>query len=549
MLTDILHELTGRANRCLHAVSLVALACAANSTLAGCACSDATDEIFGSGGNGPRVDGAGGVPPGGTGGATGNAGASAGGTNAGGTNAGGTNAAGTSAGGTNAGGTDAGGTSAGGTNTGGSGGQEAGLPDAAPTPDSGPKEDCTPSGWKDPGTVVSPEVVAVAADAGQKGQMWGLSKGIDKYDYLEEEFFFKGTSPAYTSRMVVHRPKDPAKFTGTVFMEWYNVTGGIDIAPLWAVSREYLMREGHVHVGVSAQAVGANALKNYDAGRYAAINHPGDTAANAIFSQAAKAIRTQGEKLLGRCMPVDAVVALGQSQSSAMLATYLNSAHPTARIYDGFMLHSAPFGSPPSAPNVPVFVVFTMNEANGSVIDQPNIVEWEVAGASHNDAHLTARGNEEQGSQLDGGVGLRCTSPLNNFPSFWVYNAALDWLNRWVRKGERPPRGAPMQTAQVDQYGNVRGGVRIQDIEVPIAKYTSSNSAANPLDILSSLGCGLGGSVVPLTPQQLLQLYPTHDDYVGKYTRAADKAVADGFLLPADHQIAIQQAKSAPIPN
>jgi hypothetical protein len=30
---------------------------------------------------------------------------------------------------------------------------------------------------------------------------------------------------------------------------------------------------------------------------------------------------------------------------------------------------------------------------------------------------------------------------------------------------------------------------------------------------------------------------------------SADKAVADGYLLPADYQIAIQQAKSAPIPN
>ncbi len=49
------------------------------------------------------------------------------------------------------------------------------------------------------------------------------------------------------------------------------------------------MRAGHVHVGVSAQQVGANALKTFDPVRYAPINHPGDSAANAIFAQAGPA--------------------------------------------------------------------------------------------------------------------------------------------------------------------------------------------------------------------------------------------------------------------
>jgi hypothetical protein len=52
-----------------------------------------------------------------------------------------------------------------------------------------------------------------------------------------------------------------------------------------------------------------------------------------------------------------------------------------------------------------------------------------------------------------------------------------------------------------------------------------------------------------LTEQQLLELYPTHENYVQQYTKAADQALARGYLLRADYEAAIQKAQSAPIPN
>jgi hypothetical protein len=101
----------------------------------------------------------------------------------------------------------------------------------------------------------------------------------------------------------------------------------------------------------------------------------------------------------------------------------------------------------------------------------------------------------------------------------------------------------------MDHDGNVQGGMRLPDIDVPIATYTKSNTAKTASDILSSFACGLSGSVVQFTPDRLLQLYPTHDDYVQKYTQAADKAVAAGFMLPSDRDVAVDQAKKAPIPK
>ncbi|HWW83942.1 MAG TPA: alpha/beta hydrolase domain-containing protein, partial [Vicinamibacterales bacterium] len=367
-------------------------------------------------------------------------------------------------------------------------------------------------------------------------------------------FFFSGTSPvAYTTRMVVKKPKDPAKFSGTVFVEWYNVSGQIDYAVIWANSREYFMREGHVFIAVSAQQVGANALKNIDADRYASINHPGDSYADDIFSQAAVAIRTQSDMLLGHCMPVHAVIAGGQSQSAAQLASYLNNAHPSAEVYDGYDIHS---GSEPASndPGVPTLQLFTMTEGNGSLGDGPNLVEWEVAGSTHNDARITERGQEiAYAAAATGNTVAACVNPLNEFPAYRVYNAAIDHLIRWARKGDRPPAGMPFQTSggslALDSHGNVLGGVRIQDIDVPIATYDLNNSSSDPTNFIGSLACNLGGETVAFSAADLMMLYPTHDDYVTQYTAAADKALAAGYELQADHDDAIMQAQAAAIPK
>lgn len=413
--------------------------------------------------------------------------------------------------------------------------------------------DCTPATWKDPGTVPNPSAELVPADAGTTHMIFGASTWdkISDFGYVEEEFLIVGTMPAYTTRIVVDRPMDAAKFTGTVFVEWFNVTGGIDIAPLWTLSREYMMRAGHVHVSVSAQEVGADALKMADSQRYAKINHPGDAAANAIFGQAGMAIRAQTDKLFGPCMPVKELIAVGQSQSSVELGLYLANQHPKDKMFDAFLLHTDPSGATPTTnPDVPVFAVFTMTEASGgkALSTLPNVLEWQVAGCTHNDDWLTSRGAIEQGAAATSGEKIECTNPMNDFPSFWAYDTVLDQLDRWARTGAKPP-SAPAMSAMKDQDGNVLGGMRLPDIDVPIATYTSSNTAKDASNFISTFACALSGSVVPLKPERLLQLYPTHDAYVQKYTQAADAAVAAGFMLPSDRDIAVDAATKAPIPK
>ena len=63
-------------------------------------------------------------------------------------------------------------------------------------------------------------------------------------------------SAAFTTRVLVYRPTDPAAFNGTVWVEWLNVSGGLDAAPDWIFTHTELMRTGAAWVGVSAQQLG-----------------------------------------------------------------------------------------------------------------------------------------------------------------------------------------------------------------------------------------------------------------------------------------------------
>jgi len=46
--------------------------------------------------------------------------------------------------------------------------------------------------------------------------------------------------------------------------------------------------------------------------------------------------------------------------------------------------------------------------------------------------------------------------------------------------------------------------------------------------------CILFGTTSPFTPSHLAALYPNHGRFVSQWSRAANRAVKAGYLLPAD---------------
>lgn len=426
----------------------------------------------------------------------------------------------------------------------------AGSQAPAPTPDAGTTPPaCAPIDWANPGKVEVPVIESVAADAGN-GKPFAALAGLEAFAYEHQESFLTGASPAFTTRMNVYKPKDPARFSGTVFVEWYDVSSQLDLAMEWASSREYFMREGHGYVAVSAQSLGVDHLKRYDSQRYAKLQHPGDSFAEAIFSRAGVALKTHANELLGPCYPVHALIATGNLQAALRLASYIDNVQATDRVYDGFMLHS---GLEPrtSDPGVPVMELFTMSEAPSTPDDGPMLVKWMIAGAT-----LSARRTTTRSAEVAMEVSMAvygCVDSMNDFPAHRAYNAAFAALHEWVRNGKRPQAAPRFERSafgglSFDDNLNVVGGLRLPEIEVPIATYSTTNTPSLT-DPTGGLACSLGGTAARFSPQRLEMLYPTHDDYVTKYKAAADRSLAAGHLLQADYDEALKEAQAAPIPR
>src|ERR1019366_7806247 len=162
----------------------------------------------------------------------------------------------------------------------------------------------------------------------------------------------------YKTRMLVRHPSDPAKFNGTVLVEWLNVSGGVDDDPEFSFGHVELLRSGFAYVGVPAQAqgvigggfslgpAGSEPLVKWDPARYGSLKHPGDNYSYDIFTQAADVVRHPGSvKPLGNLTPVR-LIADGESQSAFRLVTYIDAIAPTQpAVFDGFFVHSRSGGA------------------------------------------------------------------------------------------------------------------------------------------------------------------------------------------------------------
>jgi hypothetical protein len=153
-----------------------------------------------------------------------------------------------------------------------------------------------------PFTVVQPTVIGPIASTATNFPY--IAEGFDVQPpvpkgYLVEEYFVSGTGnlyeytptgirvvspcPAaaaalgctnipYTTRMIVKRPINRHKFSGTVIVEPLNPSAGFDIAAVWDRSRDYFERNGDVFVGWSSKSVIVDMLKRWNPARYAGLN-------------------------------------------------------------------------------------------------------------------------------------------------------------------------------------------------------------------------------------------------------------------------------------
>jgi len=420
--------------------------------------------------------------------------------------------------------------------------------------------------------------------------------------YVREEFFVAGTASAYSAsgplgadgkwsvsphdtadyrtRIVVRRPSDPARFNGTVLVEWFNVSGGLEASPDWTYLGPEIVRSGYGYVGVSAQEFGVgggrallgvpgleqrSGLVASGPERYGSLRHPGDRFAFDMLSQIGRALRAPGSPpALGTLRP-ERIVAMGESQSAFFLTTYIDAVQPTAQVYDGFFVHSrgasgaSLTGTPIASDDVPrglkirsdtdvPVMIFETETDLGPMLDygparQPDaerIRTWEVAGTAHADAYVVG----------PFASALGCDFIVNEGPQHFVAQAALVALNRWIADGVPAPEAprlelsttAPPELAR-DQLGNALGGVRTPAVDVPI----STLSGEAPLG--ASRLCSLFGSTVRFDEPTLVALYRDRAGYLAAYRRSLDVTISAGFLLESDRAELLGLAEAVPFPS
>jgi hypothetical protein len=385
----------------------------------------------------------------------------------------------------------------------------------------------------------------------------------------------------YRTRIIVRRPSDPAAASGTVIIEWLNVSGGIDADADYITLAEEIARQGHIWVGVSAQLIGieggsvlvsagplaeglaGKGLKAIDPARYGSLAHPGDGYAFDIFTQVARALRN-GDPALGGVEP-EVLLAAGESQSAMALTTYYDGFQPTTRVFDGFFVHSRgsfplPLVGPGESADIvagvlshdrplfrddleaPVMMIQTEGDTVGILAsslvrqdDSETYRLWEVAGTAHADRHLL-------GPAADS---IECGLPVNDGPMHVVAKAALRALDTWVRTGTAPPVAPRLEMdfsakpkVVRDADGIALGGIRTPPVDVPVDVLSGEPGSTVAI-------CLLLGSTTPLSDARIAELYTSSADYQAKFETAADEAIAAGFVLEDDRDALLEFAQPA----
>lgn len=372
---------------------------------------------------------------------------------------------------------------------------------------------------------------------------------------------------AYKTRLMVRRPVDPARFNGTVLLEWQNVTALYDVDHYWLESNEHILREGYAWVGVSAQRAGVqpvlpipciavvpdtwpvcNNLRNWSPLRYGDqggnLTIPNDNLSFDIFAHAAQALRAPdaaGPAPLG-ALKADTVIALGTSQSAGRLTTYHNAIHPLQAepVVDAFFLGEARTNLRTDL-DVPVLRLLSEVDvaATYAPADADSYRHWEVAGASHAGSGFT----EPIQAFVEEGVILQsepvCNRPApSEIPKRFTYHAAWDAMVRWVQDGTPPPiapRIAFEDGAIVrDAYGNAQGGIQLSEHAVATA-YNGTGNGGGPF-------CNLFGVHEPFTDAQLRALYRNPGSYTSQVARVNNDNLRAGYIVSADSAGSTQAA-------
>jgi hypothetical protein len=453
---------------------------------------------------------------------------------------------------------------------------------------------------------------------------------LAKRGFVEEEYFVAGAARVldwpkvgaltelargpYVTRILVRRPSDPKRFSGTVVVEPLNPSVRYDAPLIWGSSHDHFLRHGDIWVGVTVKPVAIGSLKEFDHERYAPLGFPNPlppdrtcgqdklpmprgglppestpATENGLMwdalSQVGALFKDGGKKNPFAHFQAKRLYMAGDSQSGGFVFDYAEAIHPFVRsttgrpLWDGYVatvatgpglpMHQCadpiPYGDPRlelRPVGVPLIGVASQSEIR-SLRRRPDSDRppdlfrgYEVAGASHIHDGDDAGTPAPQDIARTSGAGFvssrACRQngmPGNDVPFGFVLNAVFANLEAWSAQGKTPPRAQPMAVIdpgtpnarlQTDAAGNVLGGVRTLQVDVPLATYHGRMDGPGI--------CELWGWREPLPKSRIVALYGNKQRYLAKVRASVARLVKSRWLERPDGNTLIARAEGQIFP-
>lgn len=413
---------------------------------------------------------------------------------------------------------------------------------------------------------------------------------LQKAGYVEEEFIVSGTANVYdwnpdgsltvksanapySTRILVRRPANAAKFSGHAIVELLNPARRFDWAMMSGYSRDSWMERGDAWVGITMPG-SVGSLHKFNAVRY-----PSLAFANPNPSESCQAGRggpstspdedglrwdmiSQVGAALKNGAGLNAKYLYMTSQGADVL-TYAAAIQTRATlengkpVYDGFLVKTpGTVGrirrcAPAIAKDdprqkihnigVPVIEVVAQGEIGPDYqrpdSDEPNdrFRIYEIAGAAHIDKwayremplmedQLAATGKPGQGSPA-WPFNVKCDPeiPLQEHPLLkYIFDGAFANLEQWAAKGVAPPKAERISMKD----GVASGGVHSPWVDVPSATYTTTTPGPGT--------CRELGTTAPFDAARMDSLYGSHKKYAAKVDQEADRMAKERWITKSD---------------
>jgi hypothetical protein len=429
---------------------------------------------------------------------------------------------------------------------------------------------------------------------------------LEKYDYIEEEFYLQGVAPAitaagetlleapYTTRLLVRRPADPARFNGTVVIEpfsWFGERGAG-----WILTRNYLLRRGYAYVGytlnmnkpavdpkfisetAAAEAeqiaqygriVNLEFMRRFDYSRYAPLGayydpqrftrgegpDPFIPQSQGIAAQLALLLKTNGPQSPLAGFDVQRIYVNSWAVTAQVWMDYLDQGRhqqwrmPDARpLIDGYMTGRMAYGEvggevirmPSRMPEgVPFVTVYSQSELMHDILegidlptdtDSPQVRYYEVTGMPH--LRLADLGTEHT-ERVAADIG-KGDDPrcrtLYDEPAELVVSALLDGLDKWVRERKPMPKAARVVREGKSAARDPATHNLQGGVRPPWVQVPSATYLTE-----QETGCGLiYDTKVPYSREMLRQRYASFSQYEQAFEDAKSVSVKQRYLLPED---------------